>query len=183
MADEFIDVLDKTGKPTGDIKLKTEAHRLGLYHASIHVWFYTVDGKVLFQKRASNKDTFPNLWDVSVAGHIGTGELPLNSAIREIEEEIGLKITKNDLEFVTIYLSKKTPKPDIFDNEFHHIYLSKLSTPIHTLVLQEEEVAAVSLFEIKTFKDIVNNKERNNEFVPHDKAYYTLVLKEITNRL
>ncbi|MEX0314176.1 MAG: hydrolase, partial [Allomuricauda sp.] len=69
--DELVDILDDNGNPTGRTCLKSEAHRKGLFHPTIHVWFYTSEGQILFQKRADNKDTFPSLWDVSVAGHIG----------------------------------------------------------------------------------------------------------------
>ncbi|MBP2833949.1 NUDIX domain-containing protein [Aquimarina sp. U1-2] len=183
MIDELIDIVDKTGKPTGEKRLKSEAHALGLYHASVHIWFYTADQKVLFQKRAANKDVFPNLWDVSVAGHVGTGELPIHSAIREIEEEIGLKITEDDLEFISIYLAKKIPKPNIIDNEFHHIYFSKLTTPVQELQLQTEEVSKVKLFEIDILKDIIEHPKNYNNFVTHDLDYYQLIFDHVQNRM
>ncbi|MEW7290799.1 NUDIX hydrolase [Aquimarina sp. 2304DJ70-9] len=183
MADELIDILDKTGKPTGKIRLKSEAHTLGLYHASVHIWFYTEDGEILFQKRADDKDTFPGLWDVSVAGHIGAGESTEDSAIREINEEIGLTVSKDDLEFIGTYLGQKVPKPDLFDNEFHHIYVSKLNSSIETLTLQKEEVADVSLLEIDTLKSALKDTIRSKEYVPHDTAYYTFIINEIKNRL
>ncbi len=183
MADELIDILDKAGEPTGEIRLKSEAHTLGLYHASVHIWFYTLDGQILFQKRADDKDTFPGLWDVSVAGHIGTGESPEDSAIREIHEEIGLTVTKDDLEFIGIRLGEKIPAPDLFDNEFHYIYVSKLNTSVETFTLQEEEVSDVSLLGIGTVKSILKDSIRNKEYVPHDKAYYAFILTQIKNRL
>ena len=87
--DELVDILTDTGELTGQKCLKSEAHQKGLYHQSVHVWFYTVEGKVLLQKRASVKKVFPNKWDVSVAGHIGAGEGIIETAMRETEEEIG----------------------------------------------------------------------------------------------
>jgi len=183
MADEFIDILDKTGKPTGEIRLKSEAHALGLYHASVHIWFYTLDRKVLFQKRAHNKDTFPGLWDVSVAGHIGTGESAIDSAIREVEEEIGLFITFKDLEFIGKYLAEKQPAEGLFDNEYHYIYISQLSTPITSLQLQEEEVAEITLIDLDLAQNILQHKERSAAYVPHDAKYYDFIFKEIKYKL
>ncbi|WP_282081321.1 NUDIX hydrolase [Aquimarina algiphila] len=183
MSDELIDILDEHGKSTGEIRLKSEAHQLGLYHASVHIWFFTDDGRILFQKRAKNKDSFPDLWDVSVAGHIGAGESPENSAIREIEEEIGILVPVHKLEFIGTYLAKKIPKPDFLDNEFHYIYLSKLDVSIKKLKLQEEEVAGVILFDSNDFKNILHNPIKYKDYVPHDLEYYHFILKEITNRL
>ncbi len=182
MADEFIDILHKTGEFTGEVKLKSEAHRLGLYHASVHIWFFTDQGKIVLQKRACNKDTYPDLWDVSVAGHIGAGETPEDSAIREVKEEIGLSISKNDLMFIGIYLAEKTPRPDLYDNEFHHIYLSRLDVSTKTLTLQEEEVSDLTLIDLDELKNILKDPIRASAYVPHDAVYYDFILKKITNQ-
>ncbi|WP_062054926.1 NUDIX hydrolase [Aquimarina longa] len=183
MADELIDILDEVGKFTGKIELKSEAHRLGLYHASVHIWFYTNKGEVLLQKRADCKDTYPNLWDVSVAGHIGTGETVESSAIREINEEIGLSVPKDNLNFIGMYLSKKIPKPDLYDNEFHHIYLSHLDVPITSLILQKEEVSDCTLIHINLLEKHLLDPIKSKTYVPHDTAYYDFIHKEIINRL
>ncbi|MBG6133552.1 isopentenyldiphosphate isomerase [Aquimarina sp. EL_43] len=183
MADEFIDILHKTGEFTGEVRLKSEAHQLGLYHASVHIWFFTAQGEILLQKRADNKDTYPGLWDVSVAGHIGTGETPEDSAIREVKEEIGLSVSKNDLMFIGTYLAEKMPGPDLYDNEFHHIYLSRLEVSIETLTLQEEEVSDLTLIDINELKNILKVPIKATDYVPHDAAYYDFILKKITNQL
>ncbi|MDY8138951.1 NUDIX hydrolase [Aquimarina sp. 2201CG5-10] len=183
MADELIDILDKSGNPTGNVQLKSKAHQLGLYHASAHIWFYTKDGQLLFQKRVDNKDTFPGLWDVSVAGHIGTGEKPIDAAVREIQEEIGLTVCNEDLDFIGIYLAEKKPKPYLFDNEFHHIYLAKLSVSTDHLILQKEEVSDIKLIPISDFKNILKHSALIKEFVPHDDVYYNLILTSILDRL
>lgn len=182
MADELIDILDTHGNQTGEICLKSKAHRLGLYHASVHIWLYTLDGDLLLQKRAADKDTFPNLWDVSVAGHIGSGESPIRSALREIDEEIGLHVSKDDLEFIAIHLSEKEPAPGLLDNEFHHIYISKLNTPLKKLKLQEEEVADIKLFSIQYLKRELSDTHERQKYVPHDNLYYDLIFGEIKKR-
>lgn len=183
MTDEYIDILNKNGKPSGKIVLKSEAHRLGLYHGSVHIWFFTQDNELLFQKRATSKDTYPDLWDVSVAGHIGAGESKEKAAIREIEEEIGLHTTENDFQFIGTYLSEKTPRPDIFDNEFHHIFLAILTQPIASLRLQKEEVSAVRLLSARDFTSHLNDIHLSKKYVPHKRKYYDFVLSKIKDRL
>ncbi len=183
MADELIDILNQEGIPTGEIRLKSEAHQLGLYHASAHIWFYTKNKEILFQKRANNKDTFPGLWDVSVAGHIGAGESAENTAVRETKEEIGLVIKNEDLEFIGKYLGKKTPSPTIIDNEFHFIYLCQLKTTLDSLTLQKEEVSDVTLTPINEFKNLLVDPIKMKTYVPHDMEYFDMILKGITNRI
>ena len=95
--DELIDILTPDGKPTGKTALKSEAHKNGWFHATVHIWLFTSDEKILLQKRALTKKVFPGIWDISVAGHISAGEAILDGAKREIFEEIGLKLTDKDL--------------------------------------------------------------------------------------
>ncbi len=82
--DERIDILTPEGKPTGKTALKSEAHKNGWFHATVHIWLFTSDEKILLQKRALTKKVFPGLWDISVAGHIGAGESILSSAKRDV---------------------------------------------------------------------------------------------------
>ena len=86
--DEYVAILNEHGTPTNERCLKSIAHRKGLFHATVHIWLFTSNGELLIQQRNPDKDTFPNLWDVSVAGHIEFGETPSKAALREIHEEI-----------------------------------------------------------------------------------------------
>jgi len=184
MSDEHVDILDNMGRPTGEIRLKSEAHTLGLYHVSVHIWFYTDDGKILFQRRSNKKDTFPGLWDISVAGHVSAGETSIQGAIREIEEEIGLTIDEEELEYIGRYRAEKKPKPKFYDNEFHDIYLVKFIYDINTLKLQKEEVSGLGLIDINHAKfTILNDPDKLKYFVPHNKDYYQMIFEKIKSRL
>jgi len=48
--DELIDILTSEGKATGKSALKSEAHHHGWFHATVHIWLFTTDAKVLLQK-------------------------------------------------------------------------------------------------------------------------------------
>lgn len=56
----------------------------------------------LWQKRSDKIDRYPGKWDFSAGGHVNLGETIIEAAIRETEEEIGVKITADELEFVTM---------------------------------------------------------------------------------
>ncbi|TMU56857.1 NUDIX hydrolase [Flagellimonas algicola] len=180
--DELVDILDENGKLTGKTCLKSEAHRKGYFHPTIHVWFYTSDGKVLFQKRGANKDTFPGLWDVSVAGHIGAGEDVIEAAIREVEEEISLVIKPKDLEKIGCFKSVHEHSKVLVDKEFHHTFLCEMKIPLPKLIKQESEVDALELIDLTTFKFNVEHNQLAG-FVPNDSGYYTKIIEEISQRL
>lgn len=183
MNDEFIDILDKHGNLTGEVKLKSEAHSKGLFHATAHIWFYTLKGNVLLQQRAFSKKNFPGLWDVSVAGHVSAGESIIDSAIREVKEELGLNISKNDLKKIGTHKCIQNHSENFIDCEFHHIYISKLNCPIESLTLQKSEVNDVKLISIKDFEQILSNEYPSKDYVILDDEYYTTILNAIKKEL
>lgn len=181
--DELIDILDAKGKPTGQTALKSEVHKKGLFHPTVHIWFYTSDRQVLLQQRGKHKNTHPLLWDVSVAGHIGAGEPIETAAIREVEEEIGLSISKEALQKIGVFPSFFEHGKDLIDNEFHHLFLCELKAPLTSLQKQESEVEALDLIQISKFWEELNTEELSKKYVPHHLEYYATIITEITNKL
>jgi len=174
--DEIIDILTSTGEFTGKTALKSVAHIKGLYHQTIHVWFYTDDKKVLLQKRASIKKVFPNLWDVSVAGHIYAGEKTEVAAIREVKEEIGLTIKEADLQKIGFRKDEIIHPNGILDNEFKHIYVCKLHKNLDQLKMQPEEVDDLQLFGIAILKDTTKH---GSFMVSNMNHYYDFIYERI----
>ncbi|MFS4492107.1 NUDIX hydrolase [Maribacter sp. 2308TA10-17] len=181
--DELIEILDSDGKFTGKTELKSYTHRMGLFHATVHIWLYTSDGRVLLQQRGKEKDTHPLLWDVSVAGHIGAGETIELSALREVEEEIGLSISEKELEKIGVYKSVQKHREDLVDCEFHHTFLCELKVPLEHLRKQESEVEALKLISLLQFSEETWGMANLKKYVPHDVSYYTTIIKAIKERL
>lgn len=174
--DELIDILTPDGKPTGKIALKSEAHKNGWFHATVHIWLFTVDEKILLQKRALTKKVFPGLWDISVAGHIGAGESVLSSAKREVFEEIGLELKEEDFIKIGIRIHQVKHKNGIQDNEHHHVFIAELKVPISNLTIQEDEVDDIKLFPILVLKD---TKNLENVLLSRFHNYYCMVYDKI----
>ena len=59
-------------------------------NSAVHIWLTDDQGGLLLQKRSEFKDTFPGRWDVSCGGHIESGDEAFPTAVRELEEELGL---------------------------------------------------------------------------------------------
>ena len=177
--DEYIDIVDIHGNPTGKSELKSIIHQKGYYHHTAHVWFYTKNGEVLLSQRSAKKTICPLMWDVSVAGHIDAGETPKQAAKRETKEEIGLTISETDLQTIGVFPCFQSYENGINDNEFHNTFKCLLTSPLAKLTLQEEEVEALKLVSFTDFKEHVKNIGVDNHFVPSNKAYYELVLQHI----
>jgi len=63
-----------------------------LIHRVVHAFIFNTKGDLLLQKRSMNKDVAPGKWDTSVGGHLDPGEDPLTATIREMKEELGIRI-------------------------------------------------------------------------------------------
>ena len=178
--EEYIDIVDSKGNSTGKSVLKSEAHKNGWYHNTIHLWLYTEDKQILLQQRSHKKAIYPLLWDVSVAGHIDTGETFIEAALRETKEEIGLLLKSEDLIKIGIHFHESSYNNGaIRDNEFHHIYISKLNVKIDKLIPQEDEVEALKLVSYKAFENLLDNSKHNSHFVASNTSYYNFVLQSI----
>lgn len=182
--DELIDIVNDLGKPTGKIALKSEAHKNGWYHNTIHLWLFTSKGEILLQQRSHKKAIHPLLWDVSVAGHIDAGESFIEAALRETEEEIGLQLQPECLNKIGVILHESSYNDgSIQDNEFHQVFISELKVEIDKLIPQEEEVEALKLVSLNEFEALLKESESNSHFVSTNKSYYEFILKEIKERL
>lgn len=61
-----------------------------LIHRGVGVILFNDKGEVLLQKRSKHKDTHPGYYDISVAGHCAKDETYEETALREMQEEIGI---------------------------------------------------------------------------------------------
>ena len=96
LSGELLDQVDARDQVIGQI-LRSRAHREGLWHRAVHVVVWNRSGRILLQKRAADKASFPGFWDTSVGGHVGAGERYDQTALRECSEELGIQIALEDL--------------------------------------------------------------------------------------
>ncbi len=92
------------------------------------------------------------MYDTSSAGHIQAGDDPLESAQRELYEELGIKATEGDLSFAGKFHIKYEMEfhGKMFrDNEVAFVYVYEKPVDIGNLVLQKEEVDEVRWFDIE----------------------------------
>ena len=143
-----------TPTPLGIRKPRGEVHRDGDWHRSVHVWIAGGGGQLLCQLRAPDKDTQPGRWDVSCAGHITAGDESLETAARELEEELGLGVGAEELRdgwvcTLPSAASGATERHGPFDcREFQDMYLLRRPelSPA-SLDLGAAEVADARLFD------------------------------------
>jgi isopentenyldiphosphate isomerase len=92
---EFIDVVNENDEVI-DNAPKNEIYEKKLLHRIVHVFVFNDKGELALQLQSLNKKFCPHHWATSATGHVKSGESSEQAAIRELEEEIGIK-TKIDL--------------------------------------------------------------------------------------
>ena len=97
------------------------------------------------------------MWDVTVGGSAMIGENSRQAAMREVAEELGLKI---DLENIPPVITK------YFSEGFDDIYILEKEIDISKLTLQYEEVQAVKWAGIEEILDMIGLKK----FIPYDES-------------
>lgn len=171
MEHEMIDQYNLRGEKIGVID-KADAHKLGLWHKSVHVWLINDNDEILLQYRCGDKKLYPNTWDCSFAGHIGAGESSIESVIREGKEEIGIDVDIAKLEY--IFTNKEILKyEDIDSREFADVYMLKQNFDLKNIEFQQEEVSDAKYVSLNEFFDLIDN----NKLLPHKIEY--MVLKEL----
>ena len=152
---EIFDIIDENGNPTGKIVERSIAHAEGIRHRTAHIWIIRRKNgrtEILLQKRSRNKDSFPGKFDTSSAGHIQAGDEPLESALRELKEELGIHAVPEDLQFAgkfPISFAKEFHGKMFRDEEIAFVYI--FNEPVNTdeLILQTEEVESVQWFDLE----------------------------------
>ena len=164
---EYLDVCDEKGQPAGGIVSREKAHRDGIRHRTAHVWVAREEKgriQVLLQKRSANKESFPGMYDTSSAGHIPAGCEPLDSALRELREELGIEAVEGQLCYIGAICNRYEAqfRGKIFrDNEYCSVYLYREPLDAESLHLQAEEVERVDWFDLEQVREeIEHSRER-----------------------
>lgn len=147
---ELLEVLSDDYEETGIVRERSIVHEMGSWHKTSHVWIVrkTDKGKdILLQKRSHNKDSYPGCYDISSAGHIPAGIDYLESALRELREELGIQALPEELKNIGVQI---TVSDSVFyDKPFHNREYSRVyvydgsNLDIDSLSIQKEEVESV----------------------------------------
>jgi|WetSurMetagenome_2_1015567.scaffolds.fasta_scaffold18070_5 isopentenyl-diphosphate Delta-isomerase len=140
-------------------------HKNGLLHREIHVCIFNDQGEVLLQRRGMNKDTYPGLLDVSVGGHMEIGATYETTAVKEIEEETGLKIEKKNLVFLEkIRRSSFDVKTGMKNNSIRYVYAYRYNGLAEDLKLEAGEATSLEFWPIERLLNL--KEEEKKDFVP-----------------
>lgn len=164
---EMIEIYDENHQKTGIIKTRQEVHEKGFLHKTIHVWVLDNKKRLLIQKRALSKKTYPGMWDVSCAGHISAGETPKQAAVKELMEETGLTANMDELQYITT-IEKFFSNETIKDHEIYDVFILKTEMDITKLTPKKDEVEQLKIIDAK---DFFQKAKTQSNFIHNQKEY------------
>ncbi len=142
MTQEMIDIYDEDMGFTG----KT-VPRKGAFMQPGEFMLYALaivrdrSGRILITKRAMDKKWAAGQWEVQ-GGGVDAGETPLQGAVREVGEEVGLQVRPEQARFCYRYTNIDNERGD---NYINSIYLFELDLRLDDVVLQEREATECRL--------------------------------------
>lgn len=179
---ELWQLYDESGQPiTGKGATKSDVYA-GALHGAAHMWIWRLKTgvlEILLQKRAADKRTWPDFWDISAAGHIDLGEDPLTAAVREIKEEIGLNVRKEDLVFISKRRDLLNAPSGAVENEFRWVYALRLNDDHEVdFVFGDKEVEELIWKPLSVVREELISPDK---YVPQGEAYFTEVFDALEN--
>ncbi len=88
---EMFDVVDDSDRVLRQAS-RHEVHTNQWRHRAVHIFVFNRAGELFLQKRSRWKDAHPSRWDSSAAGHVNAGDDYEATALREVEEEMGVRV-------------------------------------------------------------------------------------------
>jgi len=144
---EYWDLYDKSIQKTGEVMLRGNAVPNGKYHIVCEIAVIDSMGRILLTKRHPDKP-YPLYWECS-GGSAVAGETPIDSAVRELFEETGIKTVKEELAELGVIYGEHT----IYFN-----YLLRRDIELSSLILQPEEVVDAKLADKAEYERMVREK-------------------------
>lgn len=206
MEHEQLRIFDEDRNQIG-VASRKDVHRIGYWHEAFHCWFVSNDkGKdyIYLQLRSDTKKDYPNLLDITAAGHLLADET-VKDGVREIKEEIGIDVPFEELVALGV-IDYCVIREDFIDKELANVFLYKSEGTFDDFTLQTEEVSGIvraefndftelwlgerETIEIKGFeinkdgsKILIKEYVGRDEFVPHQISYYKAIIQKIKEQI
>lgn len=141
---EYWDILDEQRQLMNKLHKRGTPLKRGEFHLVVDIVVINTDGRVLIDRRSPKKRNCPNYWEFT-SGSVLAGEQSRDGALRELREELGIKVDPDSL---TLLGSTK------LDHRLVDTYMLITSVDTDALCLQEDEVAEARLVSLQQLDEI-----------------------------
>lgn len=164
---EIIDLYNKNKEKLGKTFVRKQDKLLeDEYYLLEQAWILNSENKILLTRRSLNK-SYGGMWEAT-AGHVKAGETDLEGMQREVHEELGLNIEKNEFKFIKSLIRKQA----ILD-----VWVVRKDINLKDLKLKNDEVTGAKFVSISEFKEMLNNNE-----IVENLTYFIDIYYQICNQ-
>ena len=146
---EYLDIYDDEGHVTGRKIIRGDkSAKIGEHeHIAVGVIFIENDkGEFLIQKTSKEKGGEFS----STGGHIDSGETPIKSIRREVEEELGINVDKDTIEEYGFIQ---------YDMPIRFLFYLKKNIDLKDVKVQKEEVDYVKYMSVPEIEELFKSEE------------------------
>ena len=143
---EYLDLYDVNKNLTGEKIVRGKGKPQvpeNNYINIVIIFMQNSEGKFLFQ--ITSKEKVNEI--ATTGGHVKSGQTSYEAILAEVDEELGLDISKEDVKMIDSY---------IFGIAFMDVYYLNKDINISDLKLQDDEVESVEWFTIDRIKELIN---------------------------
>ena len=141
---EYWDLFDENRNKLNKKLLRGEKTNPGEYHIVVGAWIINDSNQILITQRHPNKN-FPLTWECT-KGALVSGEDSITGVLREIKEEIGIKLNKENANFIDTITG---------NNFFKDLYVFRQNIDIKDTKLQKEETVDIKWVTINQYEEMV----------------------------
>lgn len=171
---ELVDIVNENNELTGQVEERWKAIEKGLWRRTVSCWIMNEKGEILLQKRAPNKRRNPNKW-AKTGGQVDSKETPEEAIFREVKEELGIEIPKEQIKVVNIRKSEK-------EKRFAYNFLFVVNYKLEDYTLQKEEVSEVRYYTIEELETAKKINDSNYTFCNWDNEDFDRVIDLLKNK-
>lgn len=147
---EYVISLNLSGEPTSVIRNSSEYYLFKSLRACCIIRSSSNPNKVLLQEEKYK-------WKI-ISGHIDPGEEPLDTMVRELSEELGIKITKKNLKFERfVEITRKLP------NKLIHVFSLYIDSDIELKIPEGSPVTDLLWVNVSDIRKRAEQGERFSE--------------------
>jgi isopentenyldiphosphate isomerase len=144
---ELVDIVDENDVVV-DTVTRREMRSKRLRHRGVFIAVVNDTNDLLIHKRADNKDIWPSRWDIGAGGVVSSGESYFDSAVRELEEELGVQ--------APLVLIGREPYEDDEVALFGEVFVARHNGPFR---FDDGEVVATEWVSFDELKELLPMRE------------------------
>ncbi len=176
---EPIEVLDDKGNSTGQVGMLDDVVGQGLWCRSTHVWLINSKQEIYIQQRSFKMFNNPGKWGEAGGGYVTSGHTTLETARKEIQEELGLNIKEDKFENLGEIKQIEKRRDGKITRQFVTVYLVGVDFDESDVVHGEHDVIDGKFI---YFKDLKNNIDKKTiDFIDHPEEI-DLVFSSLSKR-